>query len=125
MTTIHLVGQVQCHGELVLDERKILDRNERNEVLGQFYSYQARFAPSAFHSNQRAFRYDNAHDDSPHLGHDDGYHNHVFNPYTGEEVGFPLHAGRANWPTLTRVILELHEWWLHYHPDPRIYPLPR
>ena len=122
LTIIRLSGQVHCHGDLVLDVRKLLERHQHDEMLGRSYSYQARFLSSSHRPDWKVFRYDNAHDNPPHFGHEDAYHKHVFDPYTGEEIGHPLHIGYASWPTLSRVILEMHEWWLHYHNDPFIYP---
>lgn len=114
---ILLSGSVHCRGGLVLHVEKMLEVNERRQVRGLRYRYQAQFADPP---TREIFRYDNAHDGYP--GHPDAFHKHVFSPRSWKAAFPPEHIGRANWPTLREILNELHQWWIDHRDDPRIYP---
>jgi hypothetical protein len=68
-----LSGELICQGGLILDVFKVLQINDRHQVLGIDYSYHARIPAR---NNQSIFRYDNSHIHAE-LKHPDAYHKHL------------------------------------------------
>lgn len=92
-----------------MDVHTVLDRNERGEVSGRVYRYQACIETSA--GIRHIFRYDNS-DQKVREGHADAYHKHVHDPMCAEETDRALvWVGQASWPTLGSVLRELQAWW--------------
>lgn len=116
-TNVLLRGSVYCRGGLVLHVENTLSINDRRQVRGSRYRYQAQFS---YPPTREIFRYDNAHDGYP--DHPDAFHKHVFSPLTWKSVSPPQHIGIDQWPTLYEVLDELHQWWVDHRDDPRIYP---
>lgn len=54
------------------------------------------------------FRYDNAHS---YPGHADSHHRHGVDYRNWTYVEPPQWVGHENWPLLSEVIAELHQWW--------------
>lgn len=115
---ILLHGSVYCRGELVLHVDTILARNDRNQVKGLRYRYQAQFADAPF---RQVFRYDNDHV-YRREGHADAFHKHQFSDRTWREVKPPVWIGYEDWPVLSEVLDELYEWWLDHRDDRLVYP---
>src|SRR5690606_41520456 len=105
-------------GNLVIQCDKTLERNERNQIRGLRYSYQAQFASPPL---RQIFRYDNSHV-YVEEGHEDAFHKHQFSFRTWKEIEPPVWIGRQNWPELSKVIDELYEWWIEHRDDRLIYP---
>ena len=95
-------GRVSCQHGLFVDVYKTLDLREDGMVCGNRYNYQA--CRITYSQTRELFRYDNAHGERPHPGHQDPFHKHTFD-------GQMEWIGLASWPTLFQVIEELHEWW--------------
>lgn len=115
---IILSGQIFCHGDLVIYVDKTLERNERNQVRGLRYSYQAQFVSPPL---RQIFRYDNSHV-YVEEGHEDAFHKHQFSYRTWKDIEPPIWISRQNWPELSKVIDELYEWWIERRDDRLIYP---
>ncbi len=104
-----LAGRIECKNGLFLDVDKhleILDRQGRLYVRTREYSYQAMIVGS---KTRPVFRYDNAH---IHPSHADDHHKHCVNYQDWTYITPPQWIGHDNWPVLSEVIDELHQWWM-------------
>lgn len=106
---VHLHGDIECRGDLVLHVDERLHLASDRSVRGTDYSYDAEWLGP---QRRKIFRYDNAHIFEQY-NHPDEFHKHVWNPKTGRELT-PQWIGRHAWPDLCDVLDELYEWWREY-----------
>lgn len=101
-SSVVIRGRIFCQHGLFVEIHKTLDLREDGMVCSSRYKYQA--CRRIDSQTYELFRYDNAHHERPHPGHQDPFHKHTFD-------GQVEWIGLASWPTLFHVIEELHEWW--------------
>lgn len=104
---VMIEGRITCINGMFVDVRKSLDINDRHEVCGFSYRYQACIQTSE--GIRHIFRYDNS-DIKP--GHADSYHKHIHDPMESEERDVRVEwIGLRDWPTLGDVLDVLYVWW--------------
>lgn len=95
-------GLIRCKGNTYLKVEKTVAVLPNGWVETVEYAYHGGVS---FPENRNIFRFDNAH----------GVHEqHVFDPVTGEELGFPRELTREEWPHLSECLDLLEAWCFAY-----------
>lgn len=95
---LRIVGVVRCRGNTFLKVEKTVIIFPNGWVETVRYAYHGGVS---FPENRNIFRFDNAH----------GVHEqHVFDPVTGEELGYPREITREEWPHLSECLDLLEAW---------------
>lgn len=98
----YIHGLLHCRGNTFLKVEKTIAVLDNGWVETVDYAYHGGVS---FPEHQAVFRFDNAH----------GVHEqHVFDPVTGEELGYPREITREEWPHLSECLDLLEAWCFEY-----------
>lgn len=99
---LRIEGIIRCQGHTYLNVFKTIAVRPGGWVETIKYAYHGGVS---YPENRNIFRFDNAH----------GVHEqHVFDPVTGDELGYPREITRAEWPHLSDCLDMLEAWCLEY-----------